>query len=343
LFYCITLGLAVVGSVVVAETALRMSGRVAVQSVATATEQVFDRIPGVFEPGQKLVERPRPELQHRVSINSLGYRGREIDPENQSGRIRLMCVGDSFTYGAYVDDDATLPAQLERFLRGRGYPVDVINAGVGDTTIVDQLYVLKRGARIQAKIVLLVFSENDISDLAKDEPTYMALERNRRLKSKPGVRQLYAFVRNTALFNLALRVRGWYQARGSNQVGGVHRREDADRTEALWGRYDSLLGEVQAYLAGKDVRFMFVIFPSHYRLGSEARGDDRVERVERLARKRGVRTVNLLGPLRAVGAGASDLYLLPYDGHPSGRGYAVAADALAKELEPDLREMIGEK
>jgi len=103
-----------------------------------------------------------------------------------------------------------------------------------------------------------------------------------------------------------------------------------------------LLGEVQAYLATRRVRFVFVIFPSHHRMDSQVRSDGRIERVEGLAKKREVRTINLLEPLRAAGYGASRLYLLPYDGHPSGRGYAVAARAIAQELEMDVREVAGE-
>jgi lysophospholipase L1-like esterase len=312
---------------------------VTVESVATATQDLFERIPGVFQPGQRVVERPRAELQHRVSINSLGYRGPEMDVENRSGRVRLMCLGDSFTYGSYVDDDQTLPAHLERMLREHGYPVDVINAGVGGTTIVDQLYVLRKAARIDVHIVLLVFSENDISDLARDEPVFITLEKNRRLKGTPGVREIYSLVRNTALFNLGLEVRGWYQGRRSHEAAHhVEGGRDADGVAGLWSRYDMLFGEMQTYLAARNVAFVFVIFPSHYRIDARSRGDDRIERVEALAHGHGVRTINLLAPLRAAGHGASDLYLLPYDGHPSGRGYAVAARAIAPELEPAVRE-----
>jgi hypothetical protein len=182
-------------SVFAAEVALRLTGRVTVESVGTAMEDVFDRIPGVFAPGQKVVERPRPELRHSVSINTLGYRGAEIHGTASDSRIRVMCIGDSFTYGSYVDDDQTLPASLERELRRAGYPADVINAGVGGTTIVDQLYVLKKSAPVQSDIVVLVFSENDVSDLAKDEPMYMTLEKNRKLKSQWGFRPLWVMER----------------------------------------------------------------------------------------------------------------------------------------------------
>jgi lysophospholipase L1-like esterase len=339
MFHCITWSFLVVVSVLAAEVGLRITGRVTIESVGTPTEEVFERIPGMFAPGQRVVERPRPELQYQVSINSLGYRGPEIDVEKRNGRIRVMCIGDSFTYGSYVDDDQTLPAHLERALRGARYPVDVINAGVGGTTIVDQVYVLRKSARIDVDIVLLVFTENDISDLAKDEPMYIMLEKNRKLKSRPGFRQVYALMRNTALFNLTLEIRGWSQGRGWSEADRRDGGGESYGAEALWKRYDRFLGEIQAYLADRGTRFVFVIFPSHFRMDPQGGSDGRIERVEGLAKRRGVRTINLLGPLRSSGYGSLSLYLLPYDGHPSSRGYSVAASAIARELERDVREM----
>jgi lysophospholipase L1-like esterase len=327
----------VVVSVFAAEIALRLTGRVTVESVRTAMEGVFERIPGAFAPGQNVVERPRPELQHSVSINSLGYRGPEIDVKESGGRIRILCIGDSFTYGSYVDDDQTLPANLERALRAAGYPVDVINAGVGGTTIVDQLYFLRRSRDLQPDMVVLVFSENDISDLAKDEPMYVTLEKNRRLKSQWGVSQIYLFVRNTALFNFALSWRGWYTGWRSAEADQVVGEGDVSRVEELWNRYDMALGEVQGYVAEHDLKFTFVIFPSHHRIDPTSPPDDRVGRVERLAGRRDVQTINLLEALRVSGYGPMGLYLLPYDGHPSGRGYEVAGAAIARALETDIR------
>jgi lysophospholipase L1-like esterase len=340
MFHCITCGLVAVLSVLASEVVLRLSGRVTVESVATAGEDRFESIPGMFEPGQRAVERPRAELRHRVSINAMGYRGPDHDLGDR-GRVRLLCLGDSFTYGSYLDDEHTLPAQLEQTLRAKGYPVDVINAGVGGTTIVDQLYVLRKAAQIDVDIAILVFSENDIADLAKDEPMVATAEKNRRVKATPVVSEVHSLVRNTALFNPGLEFRGWYRSRRSPEVAHAEGRAQSDDTEALWRRYDLLFGEMQANVAARGAEFVFVVFPSHYRSDARARGDDRVDRVEGLARRRGARIINLLHALREAADGAGGLYLLPYDGHPSARGYAVAARAVAAELDTDVRNVSG--
>ena len=49
--------------------------------------------------------------------------------------IRIVAFGDSLTAGFGLPQADAFPAQLERALKGKGYAVEVINAGVsGDTT-----------------------------------------------------------------------------------------------------------------------------------------------------------------------------------------------------------------
>jgi lysophospholipase L1-like esterase len=320
-------------SLLIVEAALRLSGRVTTQGLATATADAFDRIPGMFQPGQRVVEQPHPRLRHSIGINSLGYRG--PDP-TFDGRPIVMCLGDSFTYGSYVEDHQTLPAQLQRAWQAQGHVVNVINAGLGGTTIVDHLEILKKSIRhgIRPNRVLLIFSENDISDLARAESMLASIARNRALKGRPGISQIYGTLRNTALFNLALQVRGWAMARGTANAEQAESSEAAARIEGLWIRYDGLLGQFVGYAASEGISMAFVIFPSHYRLADAANGGPRLERVERLALARDVRVVNLLAALRSSGQGPSELYLLPDDGHPSAAGYAIAARALAREVTP---------
>ena len=53
-----------------AEFALRMTGRVPTEGMHVALAPTYDKIPGVFDPGQRVTELPRGELAHRISINS---------------------------------------------------------------------------------------------------------------------------------------------------------------------------------------------------------------------------------------------------------------------------------
>jgi hypothetical protein len=51
-------------------------------------------------------------------------------PVATDGGVRLMCVGDSHTYGAMVAPELAYPEQLERQLRAHGIPAIVYNLGL---------------------------------------------------------------------------------------------------------------------------------------------------------------------------------------------------------------------
>ena len=98
--------------------------------------------------------------QVRTTTNALGLRGAELSKDP-----RILMLGDSFTFGAYVGDDENFPALLEQRLRRNGYNYQVVNAGYADGFETDQQYVwLKRNIDIiQPKLVVLdVFLGNDI-------------------------------------------------------------------------------------------------------------------------------------------------------------------------------------
>jgi len=63
-------------------------------------------------------------------INSKGLReDREIDYPKPAGRMRIVCVGGSITLGDGVAQEETFEAWMQKNMRGRGYDVEVLNAG----------------------------------------------------------------------------------------------------------------------------------------------------------------------------------------------------------------------
>jgi lysophospholipase L1-like esterase len=75
----------------------------------------------IFPPHSRF-EAETTEFRYSVTINSLGFRG----PELRDRPLRVMTLGDSFTYGWGVDDDEPWPRVLERLL---GEDVEVVNLG----------------------------------------------------------------------------------------------------------------------------------------------------------------------------------------------------------------------
>jgi hypothetical protein len=50
-------------------------------------------------------------------VNPLGYRGEPRERERPLGTLRILMIGDSYTYGQAVAADQTMAANLERQLR----------------------------------------------------------------------------------------------------------------------------------------------------------------------------------------------------------------------------------
>jgi len=86
------------------------------------------------DPKLRWVLRPRQEgfTQDRpMHVNAAGLRdAEEIPARKPLGELRVLVLGDSFSFGNGVADSDTYSEVLEARLRQRGFGVRVLNAGV---------------------------------------------------------------------------------------------------------------------------------------------------------------------------------------------------------------------
>lgn len=100
---------------------------------------------------------------YHCSTNSLRFRGGPVSPEPAVGTTRVVCLGDSITFGHGVEDDQAFPAVMHQLLRRDNY--EVINAGTpgersdGAVTVLHQTVL-----RLRPQVVLLCVGVNDITD-----------------------------------------------------------------------------------------------------------------------------------------------------------------------------------
>lgn len=84
----------------------------------------------IFEPNSK-ARYQSVEFDFMANANSLGLRDREIALD-KGDKYRILCFGDSWTFGWGVDISASWPSKLEAFLHAQGLTnVEVINCGQG--------------------------------------------------------------------------------------------------------------------------------------------------------------------------------------------------------------------
>ena len=131
----------------------------------------------VLQPGHYSYFDTKAARRVDVSINELGLRNRPLSRESEPGVERIMLLGDSFVFGAPLDEDHTISARLQA---RAGESFEVVNVGVPgygtgqEYRLVEELQA--RGYRLGRKLVLAFFT-NDIQDnLGLD---YSTMGRNR--------------------------------------------------------------------------------------------------------------------------------------------------------------------
>ena len=168
IFTAISILLIVLAAAIIAEAALRLCG-------------LFDKNRGLknsmgvpntkyhhsFKPNSscQLVSSKNGEYDVAVKINNYGFRGKDISIEKRSEVVRIMIIGDSFTFGVGAEEDETIPFLVEKYLKERGHNVEVINAGFGGySPLLHYLRTRDEYLEFRPDIVLYVFDYSDLAD-----------------------------------------------------------------------------------------------------------------------------------------------------------------------------------
>lgn len=255
-----------------------------------------------------------------VTIDALGLRGAEVAIPKPRGRRRVVCCGDSITFGYGVGDEDTYPYRLGRLLAPRG--VEVVNAGVTGYTSYQVLGLLRRLLpTIEADVVTICVGWNDGNRRPVDDREYA-----RRLAAVTRVEgpldHLYTY--------RALK-RAWLKAtalRGLDEHAATGRRASLEQ-------YRENLEEIVALCRGHHVRPAFVALPRRVRTGSKVPDDSYAAALVAAGKDLGV-PVLTTGTLGLDTASAdTDRYFIDLL-HFSPEG----AELMAETLEPQLRPLL---
>ncbi len=114
----------------------------------------------------------KPEYAIDVSQNSAGFRDRDRSISKESGTFRVLCTGDSFTWGAGVEQDEIYTTVLESLLEDSGLRAEVINSGVGGySTDQTLLYLVGDGLRYEPDLVVYQACDNDLQGIVTKKAT----------------------------------------------------------------------------------------------------------------------------------------------------------------------------
>ncbi len=108
----------------------------------------------------------RTDRRERWPTNKRGYRDRERAIPRPPGVHRLLCLGDSFTWGVRVLFGDTWPQRVERLLaRDRGEVWEAVNLGEpGLNSVQEAARLASRGFAYQPDVVVVAYVLNDSED-----------------------------------------------------------------------------------------------------------------------------------------------------------------------------------
>ena len=102
-----------------------------------------------------------------IHTNSFGLRSPEVAVPKPAGTIRVLLLGDSFTFGLRVKDDEVFGRRLEEMLHGKygAAPVEVVSAGViSYCPLLEYLQYRHHLHVLEPDLVVLNFDMSDVQD-----------------------------------------------------------------------------------------------------------------------------------------------------------------------------------
>ena len=305
-----------------AELGLLAFGVVAALVVGEAAARLFRSSPrgGGYAP-------VRTDTRERRPINARGYRDLERAIPKPPGVRRIVCLGDSFTWGVGVLFDDAWPQRVERLLAREGGRWEAVNlAEPGLNTAQEASKLAGEGFAYEPDVVVLAYVLNDSEDANAAEARRAAdwLEERHAAASAPR-----SLLDETALVPL---VRGRIRATVENRrrIADFH----AMYAESYpgWAAGRKALRTIGGLCRARGVPLVVAVFPlfgnpldESYPFASEH------AKVARAAAEAGARVLDLLPQYRGL-----DWRLLVVDGaddeHPNEIAHRIAAQAIAHEV-----------
>jgi lysophospholipase L1-like esterase len=297
-------------------------------------DTLMEELSGVVQPDPELFWITRPNLRTYyqralITTNDQSLRGGLVSAKG-TRTARVLCLGESTTFGFGVSDEATYSAQLEQLLRERQPKRDfeVLNAGCCAWTTFQSLTYLKtRGLELHPDVVVFYHWFND------ELPTAMRDSNNNEIgiaRSDPELYRLRqssgvsALLRVSAAFRaLANLFARWSIDGFSRSAKDSERSRNSSLTRVRPDERRACLEELLELCRTKGI--VLVLVHPAYR---DVAGRDSV--LEDFARDHQIQLVDFPSIIQASGISKESLFRDPV--HPNEKGHRMLAEAIADRL-----------
>jgi lysophospholipase L1-like esterase len=290
----------------------------------------------IMRPGQDTFT-----IDKRVTTNSLGFRSPEPDPRRNAKGLRVVCLGDSQTFGNGVSQDDTYPAQLQALLASRNPEAGaaVINTGVRGYSTTQEVDLLFRIApQLSPHVVTLGFYLNDIGEVLRKSLDILdesGEEQRRGFKRLTPYRLIYLMKRSRLVTLVYWRFRMLHAETEGNPAYQVLLGNTPPEFEESWRRIEEDLSRARDLARERGFRLIVFPVPEGQEFREECPREQYRSRFNALAERLGIDHFDPTPRMKALGGGF-DRYFIIWDGHINPRTHGLIAESLYGMLAPSL-------
>jgi len=296
------------------------------QQVEPSARRIYDS-----QPNQRTFTIDKPYV-----TNSLGFRDEREVPLAKHGELRILSLGDSIAQGLGVAAEDTYARKLEASLAPRYGAVRVINAAVASYSTWQEVDLLEdKGLRVRPDIVMLSFCWNDLFPRPRLVIPLPVGDSNQYYNATL-LRVLRELKRSRVLSFLRERLEiAWFKAFPS--FGWTHQQMiyEGRTSPYLEQSYSDVAASLEVFASLARIHHfvpILIILPMPGQVRHPDPAAHMQRRMEAIARRVGIPTVDLLPTLQQTYASTRDVYIQWDNTHLSPRGHQAVAAALERYL-----------
>ena len=270
-------------------------------------------------------------LDKPVYTNSFGFRDYDWEMPKPEGRIRLMCLGDSITFGNAVRSEDTYPNILEKKLKKINQNIEVINCSAGgwDTYMEDDFF-KEEGVNYQPDILIIGFYPNDFTSRPKN--VHHKLSADGRLESRPPwlrwLEYKYIFLLKRSALFVYIRDRIDIIGRGKDHFLTKLMENKIDMNTNKWVTDTcSYILEIKKTCDRKNIKLVLASIPPINTFWIPQGGFAYNNYLRAFCESHNIFFIDLAQGFRKV-KNTNQLYIYPWDNHLSPTGHESVADQL---------------
>ena len=273
-----------------------------------------------------------------IPINGDGFRSQVLSFQRPPSSLRILCLGDSQTFGNGVAQDETYPAKLESQLSSRkdARPVEVINAGIQGYEIQQEVKLLERITLTRPDLVTIGFYLNDISEILTSKHREIIdgeFKDGGSVKQFVPYRLIYALKRSRLVTLLYWRYRIFQSDAEGNPLKEILLGKTPAKFAKSWQLIEEALLQAKKLALAHHFRLIVFPVPTGEEFLMDYPNEDYRSRLLALADRLEIESFDPTPEMKSAGGGF-DRYFITWDGHINSVTHALIAQLLADRIAP---------